>query len=266
MMDVTYILAEKMTTPSYVKRNSTPFSNALVIEAKGLQLLRDSLVQNDIAEIAIPDTYHVDENALTMQSIDARLATQLQWNELGVGLAKMHASEHEAYGLSYDNYIGLSPQTNRLSENWGQFFVNDRLKVQINSIRSLSIRSDLLTWLDSVYEGLSSFLNRSVEHSSLVHGDLWSGNVLFDHNQVWLIDPAVYYGDREVDLAMTEMFGGFHKRFYQGYDSVYPRTHEYESKKVIYNLYHFLNHYNLFGDAYLQGCMNSRDFISELVR
>jgi len=90
--------------------------------------------------------------------------------------------------------------------------------------------------------------------------------VLFDDADAWLVDPAVYYGDREVDLAMTEMFGGFSVTFYQAYDAVYPRTDDYADKKIIYNLYHYLNHYNLFGDSYLAACYRAFTHIKEMVR
>jgi len=103
-------------------------------------------------------------------------------------------------------------------------------------------------------QALINFLNDHCEHASMVHGDLWSGNVLFDRDSVWLIDPAIYYGDREVDLAMTEMFGGFTHEFYQFYNNTYPISNTYQQKKIIYNLYHYLNHFNLFGDRYLPAC------------
>jgi fructosamine-3-kinase len=103
-------------------------------------------------------------------------------------------------------------------------------------------------------ENLINYLNETTTHPSLVHGDLWSGNYLCDSEKVYLIDPAVYFGDREVDLAMSEMFGGFSPAFYQAYDTAYPRSADYPHKKKIYNLYHYLNHYNLFGQSYLGPC------------
>ena len=88
---------------------------------------------------------------------------------------------------------------------------------------------------------------------------------MYDSDHVWLIDPAVYYGDREVDLAMTEMFGGFTASFYRAYDAVLPRSQDYPHKKVIYNLYHYLNHYNLFGSGYLKACYQGFDYIKKVV-
>ena len=89
--------------------------------------------------------------------------------------------------------------------------------------------------------------------------------MLFDsYGEVWLIDPSAHYADREVDLAMTEMFGGFSDHFYQHYNEIFPLSENYPTKKVIYNLYHYLNHYNLFGEAYLPGCEDGFDHIARL--
>ncbi|MEZ5473364.1 MAG: fructosamine kinase family protein [Marinicella sp.] len=99
-----------------------------------------------------------------------------------------------------------------------------------------------------------AWLNQHCSRFSLLHGDLWSGNVLFDAQNVWLIDPAVYFGDSETDIAMTEMFGGFPEAFYAAYQSVKPLSSAYPKKRILYNLYHYLNHYNLFGSAYLPAC------------
>jgi fructosamine-3-kinase len=98
----------------------------------------------------------------------------------------------------------------------------------------------------------------------LLHGDLWSGNVLFGNAGPCLIDPAVYYGDREADIAMTELFGGFSEAFYRAYDRLYPRTEVYAAKRAIYNLYHTLNHYNLFGASYLDACRRNLGVIARL--
>ena len=121
-------------------------------------------------------------------------------------------------------------------------------------IRDDSLRHHFQKILDSCKSDLVECLNAHCQHYSLLHGDLWAGNVLYDSKDVWVIDPAVYFGDSEADLAMTEMFGGFSSTFYQAYQSVRPLTSVYETKKIIYNLYHYLNHYNLFGSGYLSAC------------
>jgi fructosamine-3-kinase len=184
--------------------------------------------------------------------------------QLGRGLAWLHQVEQRQYGFGADNYIGLSPQRNVWADSWGVFFVEYRLGYQVGRVKNAGIHAHFQNILTQHQTKLTDFLNTHCPHPSLVHGDLWSGNVLFDAKHVWLIDPAVYHADREGDLAMTEMFGGFHPAFYQAYDETYPLSPTYPQKKIIYNLYHYLNHYNLFGDSYLTGCQHGFEAIETL--
>ena len=239
---------------TFTKHGSALTPGALIAEAKGLDQLRQALSQSRNHYLKIPDVFKVSEAALEMTKIIARSATQTQMIQLGKGLAQLHQIKYPYYGLNEDNYIGLNPQANKISQNWGDFFVTNRLQYQVSLIKQQPIRVQFQSILVEQQHNLVDFLNLHCNHASLVHGDLWSGNVLFDQDSVWLIDPAIYYADREVDLAMTEMFGGFSKEFYQSYDNEYPRTTEYQKKKLFYNLYHFLNHYNLFGNSYLPAC------------
>jgi fructosamine-3-kinase len=178
----------------------------------------------------------------------------------------MHALPQDAYGWGRDNYIGLSPQPNRWSDNWGEFFVQDRLGYQVSRIRDTGQRNRFQKVLDEHGGTLIDWLNAHCEHPSLLHGDLWNGNVLYGTDGPWLIDPAVYCGDREADIAMTQMFGGFGEAFYRAYDQHYPRTPVYGLKREVYNLYHYLNHYNLFGGGYLGGCQSGIAAIEEIGR
>lgn len=164
------------------------------------------------------------------------------------------------YGWHGGNYIGLSPQPNCWAESWGEFFVQNRLRYQVSRVRASGVRNRFEGILDQCDDTLIRWLNEHCDHPSLLHGDLWSGNVLFDREGPWLIDPAIYCGDREADLAMTEMFGGFRAAFYRAYDRTFRRTSVYEQKRDIYNLYHYLNHYNLFGSSYQWGC--ERGFVA----
>lgn len=250
---------------TFNKRNSSSFSDALIKESQGLELLRKQFSSSCIGELHVPEVFSVSEFELELTHIingsPVKNTSLNQMSDLGRGLARLHLIEQSQYGLDSDNYIGLNPQVNGLCDDWGEFFVSKRLGYQISLIVSQSIKNELLEVLDKVGGSLKQHLNASVSYPSLVHGDLWSGNVLFDETRVWLIDPAVYHGDREVDLAMTEMFGGFTEDFYRAYDDVFPRTNEYSVKKVIYNLYHYLNHYNLFGSSYLRGCREGVEFI-----
>ena len=125
---------------------------------------------------------------------------------------------------------------------------------QCQGIQQDAVQEDILQQLKKLERPLIDWLNGQAIQPALLHGDLWSGNVLFSDNKVWLIDPAVYWGDAEADIAMTELFGGFPKVFYQAYHQQLPPSPEYDLKKICYNLYHYLNHYNLFGHGYLAAC------------
>ncbi|WP_250655375.1 fructosamine kinase family protein [Alkalimarinus coralli] len=240
--------------PIFTKHGSASTPGALIAEAKGLDQLRQALNQCGNHYLRVPNVFKVTETTLETSEIRVQSASQAQMVQLGKGLAQLHHIKQPHYGLNEDNFIGLNPQANKISQNWGDFFVTNRLQYQVSLIKQHSVRGEFDKILSSLQHKLIDFLNLHCEHASLVHGDLWSGNVLFDQDSVWLIDPAIYYADREVDLAMTEMFGGFSRAFYQSYDSEYPRTAAYQQKKVFYNLYHFLNHYNLFGNSYLPAC------------
>ena len=248
--------------PHFIKTNRSEFNDSLIQEANGLELLRTQIKRYQIQHLNIPKVHSVTASKLVIEKIHSHRATSKQMNELGKGLALLHKVTHNQFGLAQSNYIGLSTQVNVFSDNWGEFFVNQRLGYQVGLIKDDTIKSKFQAGLENYKYPLIEFLNKTCGHASLVHGDLWSGNVLFDQSRVWLIDPAVYYADREVDLAMTQMFAGFDEAFYQGYEEILPLTCAYSKKKIIYNLYHYLNHYNLFGAGYLAGCLNGFEFLS----
>lgn len=250
----------------FIKRNATGFADALICEAEGLTRLREALGQAGVTTVCVPEVFQVDETTLEMTGIESAPATPGTLSMLGEGLALMHRLDQGRYGWGQDNYIGLSPQPNRWSDTWGDFFVRDRLGYQVGRIRDRKLQTEFRDILDHYGQALAGWLDSNCDHSSLLHGDLWSGNALFDKRVPWLIDPAIYCGDREADLAMTEMFGGFGTAFYEEYDRVYRRSPEYERKRDIYNLYHYLNHYNLFGSGYLGGCRKGFDAILRVVR
>lgn len=238
----------------FCKHNSSRYADSLLKEAQGLQLLSDTLQQTQNTLLSVPRVHSVNEIELQIDQIDNQAASHNQMAQLGAGLAQLHAVKQAYYGYENDNYIGLNPQKNRCMEDWGEFFFEDRLSYQVSLIQSAAIQHEFSTALADKQAVLINFLNQHCDFPSLLHGDLWSGNVLFDKKQVWLIDPAVYYGDREVDIAMTEMFGGFSRDFYSAYEDSLPLSSQYPLKKIIYNLYHYLNHYNLFGGGYLSAC------------
>lgn len=251
---------------TYTKRNVTAYSDALICEAEGLEQLAGALEQAGVRGLRIPEVMRVDENSLEITAIQATSPNEYTLKQLGEGLARLHKIKQPDYGWSRDNYIGLSPQPNRWTTNWGEFFFRDRLGYQVSRISDPKVKAAFQRSLDQYGPLLAEWLSDRCEHPSLLHGDLWSGNALFDGNQAWLIDPAIYCGDREADLAMTEMFGGFGAAFYRAYDRIYPRTSRYQAKRDIYNLYHYLNHYNLFGGGYLSGCERGFDTLVGIAR
>lgn len=241
----------------FVKNNNTPYDDALVVESKGLELLK-----NHSQLIKVPKVHFVNSTKLEMTQVMSVAFDEDAWKKLAIGLALIHSQNVEdKFGLEYDNYIGLNPQKNKLFSSWGEFFLSYRLKYQISLIKDKCIYESFLTILEDKQKSLIHFLDEQCHGVSLVHGDLWSGNILSDGQDVWLIDPAVYYGDKEVDLAMTSMFGGFSAVFYEEYQKILPFSVYYELKKEIYNLYHYLNHYNLFGPSYLARCKQIFDLI-----
>jgi len=170
------------------------------------------------------------------------LGAKPDWPAMGTMLAQLHRRTSDRFGWARDNWIGLAPQKNAFGEDWLAFFRDYRLRPQIEEAR----RNGYSVALPPL-----ALLERHRPQPSLVHGDLWRGNGGFTAEGPVIFDPAVYYADREVDLAMTELFGGFPAEFYSAYRAAYPLEPGYESRKVLYNLYHLLNHLNLFGAGYL---------------
>ncbi|MDO3722068.1 fructosamine kinase family protein [Marinobacter sp. chi1] len=248
----------------HLKINTTGYADALLCEAEGLECLRSALTQAGVSTVRIPDVFSVSERGLEMSEISPCPAEERTLVLLAEGLASLHSVKQSRFGWESDNYIGLSPQPNGWHETWGEFFVGRRLKYQVDKIRDTNLKRRFSHRLAEYGPGLADWLDAHCPYPSLLHGDLWNGNVLFDDAGAWLIDPAVYQGDREVDLAMTEMFGAFGEAFYRAYDRCLPRTAVYDQKRAIYNLYHYLNHYNLFGPGYLSGCERGFAAIEEL--
>ena len=178
---------------------------------------------------------------------------------LGEGLAGLHRISAERFGWHRDNTIGSTPQVNRQEGDWLCFWREHRLGYQLRLAAANGAGSGALELGQRVQEALPSLLAGHRPAASLLHGDLWSGNYSFTRDgQPAIFDPAAYYGDREADLAMTELFGGFGAAFYSAYRAAWPVDEGYAVRKVLYNLYHILNHFNLFGGGYLsqaQGMM-----------
>ena len=179
-------------------------------------------------------------------SIDAASA-----GELGAGLAGLHQVIADCYGGTAAGYLGLSRQLNESSTNWCEFWRSQRLGFQ----QRLAVRNGLPPHigvrLELLIDSLEQLLGNHQPTAALLHGDLWHGNCGVDkQGRPVIFDPASYFGDPETDLALTELFGGFPESFYQAYWQVCPRAAEYEVRSQLYQLYHVLNHFNLFGGLY----------------
>ncbi len=169
---------------------------------------------------------------------------------LGEQLAAMHRVTRERYGWHRDNTIGLTPQHNDWSDDWIAFFNEHRLGYQLELAASKGFGGELQELGARLRKRLPVFFEGYEPAASLLHGDLWGGNWATSAGSPVIFDPAVYYGDRETDLAMTRLFGGFGRRFYQAYEASWPLERGHRERQHLYQLYHVLNHLNLFGSGY----------------
>lgn len=169
--------------------------------------------------------------------------------EFGKQLAKLHRwGDQKEYGNDLDNFIGDTLQPNSWMKNWSRFFSEQRIGWQLQLLKEKGVHIvDIDDCIEEVHQRL---LNHS-PRPSLLHGDLWHGNVAQSVSGPVVYDPASYWGDRECDIAMTELFGAFDRDFYKGYEDEWPLDHQYQWRKPVYQLYHILNHLNLFGGQYL---------------
>ncbi|HEY4720959.1 MAG TPA: fructosamine kinase family protein [Anaerolineae bacterium] len=232
----------------FVKWNLQPQPRMFEVEARGLRLLASAQALRVPQVIAVID----QPPALALEWIEPGSGKAAAAEELGHRLAQQHRSLGPAYGLDHDNYIGANPQSNTLTDTWLDFFRQQRLGAQTELARSRGhLTPDRSRRLDRLMDQLDRWIDPSITAPSLLHGDLWGGNYLVDAGgQPVLIDPAVYYGDREAEIAFTELFGGFNSRFYAAYNEAWPLDHGYAGRRDLYNLYHLLNHLNLFGEGY----------------
>ena len=181
--------------------------------------------------------------------------TRPDWNQLGRGLAAMHRHRHDLYGWHRNNTIGSTEQINNRSANWIEFLSENRIGYQLELAGRNGFGGRLQVRGERLLEEMGAFFSDYAPEASLLHGDLWSGNIGFlENGEAVIFDPAVYFGDREADIAMSELFGGFARAFYNAYQSEWPLDSGFHTRKHLYNLYHLLNHLNLFGRGYLAQC------------
>lgn len=169
----------------------------------------------------------------------------------GEQLAQMHRYSKDQFGWQRDNTIGSTPQRNAWRTDWIVFWREQRLGYQLQLAAQRGIGSRTVQKGEKLAAHLDAFFSDYQPPASVLHGDLWSGNYgISTQGEAVIFDPAVYFGDRETDLAMTELFGGFGNEFYAAYNASWPLDAGYSTRKLLYNLYHILNHYNLFGGGY----------------
>jgi fructosamine-3-kinase len=236
----------------FLKQNANAPRDFFLAETRGLKLLAQT--ENGPR---IPKPIVVQPGStptfLLLEYIESSTEDKNFAERLARSLAQLHRMGQDYFGLDHDNYIGSTPQNNTLEKDGIKFFREQRIDFQ----RQLARRSGLLPVaidkkLDLLCDDLGKFLNISGEKPALLHGDLWSGNYFPDsEGRPCIFDPAVYYGLREADLAMTELFGRLPQRFYDAYHESFPMNPGYAERKDLYNLYHLLNHLNLFGTSYL---------------
>jgi fructosamine-3-kinase len=234
----------------FIKWNSAGrYPGMFAAEARGLGLLAES------ACIRLPEVLHTAEAGpyafLLLEWVPTGRPGTEFWERFGQQLAALHRNSAASFGLDHDNYIGSLTQSNDMRNNWPDFFVQMRLEPQLKLARDAGLAdSGLAGRFDRLFHRMHRLF--PAEPPALLHGDLWSGNYLCaaDGAPV-LIDPAVYYGFREVDLAMSRLFGGFDRQFYQSYNQVFPLETGWEERVGLCNLYPLMVHVNLFGSSYL---------------
>lgn len=218
-------------------------------ESKGLQLLRQA------GALYVPEVIGSGSTAqmafILMEYIDPGRADGQFWHRFGTQLAQLHRHTTDRFGLDHDNYIGSLPQLNAQKDEWPDFFLTQRLEPQLKMARDAGLADRSLSRsFQQLYNKLPDLFPE--EPPALLHGDLWSGNYLCSSKkQAVLIDPAVYYGHREMDLGMSQLFGGFDMAFYKAYDATWPLEQGWQQRLHLCNLYPLMVHVNLFGSGYL---------------
>ncbi len=262
-------------TELFAKTNASSLLPMFEAEAEGLAAMRatGTIGVTEVLGIGLePEAFGQDSSFLLLAWLEPGTKRADFWETFAEELAAMHAadtsfvfaetgnelsgesaaSDSPLYGFSIDNYIGSTPQVNTPMRSWVDFFRECRLHPQVRwAYDGGYLERSAMRKADSVMERLEPLLPEP-DHPSLLHGDLWGGNFMTGPNgKAWLIDPATYVGHREADLAMTELFGGFAPAFYSAYRQIANVDPEYDDRRDLYNLYHLLNHVNLFGYSYV---------------
>jgi fructosamine-3-kinase len=244
-------------TDYFVKLNNARQADMFAAESAGLAALR----QCRELTVPAPVCYGSDARSAWLVLEYLPLGGHGSARALGKGLAAMHRITQDRYGWERDNTIGSTPQLNSPADDWIEFWREQRLRFQLDLAAHHGHGGRLQTQGELLLDCFQCLFDGYTPAASLLHGDLWSGNHAYTRaGEPAIFDPAVYYGDRETDIAMTELFGGFGGGFYAAYEEAWPLDPGYRMRRTLYNLYHILNHLNLFGGGYLgqaQGMIDS---------
>lgn len=233
----------------FIKLNSADKEAMLSAEAAGLS----EIAKTQTIRVPQPVTIGISgtQSYLVLEHLE--LTARGNAKLLGKQLAALHRYEGKSYGFERDNFIGSTPQPNGWKASWIEFWREQRLDFQLQLAAQNGHGGRLQTLGEELIDTLPTFFDGYSPKPSLLHGDLWSGNHAFlTDGTPTIFDPAAYYGDRECDLAMTELFGGYSADFYATYRAAYPLDAGYSTRRDLYNLYHILNHANLFGGGYIR--------------
>jgi len=233
----------------FLKTGSKDSYDMFVAEAEGLR----ELVRAEALRVprVLGCVQSASESLLALEWIDFDLPRPDTESLLGQRLAKQHRYCSDRFGWHRDNTIGSTPQRNLYNDDWVEFLKEDRLGFQLMLAAENGFTGELQQEGDRLLSNLGQFFSGYWPEASLLHGDLWGGNWASSGGEPVIFDPAVYYGDRESDIAMTRLFGGFSAEFYSAYEVSWPLAAGSEKRILLYQLYHVLNHLNLFGQSYL---------------
>lgn len=234
---------------AFIKTGNRAAHDMFAAEAEGLSELAAATALRVPAPLAVGQTG--DEAFLALEWLHFERPDRHCEKLLGEKLAALHRMPGERFGWHRDNTIGLTPQHNSWSSDWVGFFAEHRLGYQLGLAAENGFGGALQEKGNRLLTRLPSFFSGYTPAPSLLHGDLWGGNWSSCDGEPVVFDPAVYYGDRETDIAMTKLFGGFGRAFYEAYESSWPLHAGSAERQHLYQLYHVLNHLNLFGGTYL---------------
>ncbi len=250
--DINEVYAIKSTRGHFVlKYNESPLPQMFAKEAQGLTALGD-------AGLPVPHVIDVTDNAILLEYIEQG---EPDHENAGRALAKLHKKTQSSFGLNHDNFIGSLPQPNTREAAWQKFFWEHRIQFQLDLMQRDLPRSEGAVW-QRLQAALPQLLDHSVT-ASLLHGDLWSGNLIWSKKGPVFIDPAIYYGDPLIELSFTKLFGAFSPRFYAAYAEVLPISPKFSELLKLYQIYPLLVHANLFGGNYYQSALqNARHYVA----